>query len=445
VKYLKLTLANAWGNGIDKESLTKRVKWVDDNVEKIKRCGNNFQASFNFWSDADDPFQFLAACRDYYMWDKHGDGYETGLPIGLDATNSGYQHYAAASLNKKDGKSVNLTTTSPDVPPEDLYVECLHVAQARIEEDIKTNLPAIIANDPKSDEAREAKKKLVAAQQLQDWGGLTRKVVKRPVMTWGYSSRRYGFADQIRTDWIKDITKKLKSSSKKLTHPVTGEEVTEHPFGKDEGFFMSIYLAGVLQDAIEATVTSARDGQQFFQACARALAKENKHFKFTTPLGFPMEQFYRENDPNERQKVYLTDKETRKIVKGAKASVQVFNDRVKMPKSENAVSPNIIHAMDATHLMQTVLMLDDNDVTDIMVVHDCFATTIDNVELMSACVRTTFRDLYTDYCLYTDVLEQTIAQLDDPENADLPPVPSKGSEDGLLDLEEVIGSDYAFS
>ena len=84
---------------------------VDENAAKILRCGNDYKASFPFWSKADDPFQFLAACRDYYMWDKHGDGYETGLPIGLDATNSGYQHYAAASLNKKDGKSVNLLET----------------------------------------------------------------------------------------------------------------------------------------------------------------------------------------------------------------------------------------------------------------------------------------------------------------------------------------------
>ncbi len=445
VNYLKLTLANSWGNGIDKESLTNRVAWVDENAAKILRCGNDYKASFPFWSKADDPFQFLAACRDYYMWDKHGDGYETGLPIGLDATNSGYQHYAAASLNKKDGKSVNLLESSPDALPEDLYMDCLDVAQGMIKYDISTRLPLIIAEDPKSDEAQEAKKQLVAAQQLEAWGGLTRKIVKRPVMTWGYSSRRFGFADQIRTDWMKDITKKLKSPKKKLLHPVTGKEVTEHPFGKDEGFFVTVYLAGVLQRAIEATVTSARDGQMFFQACARALARENKHFKFTTPLGFPMQQFYRDNDPNERQKVYLTDKETRKRIPGAKASVQVFNDTVQMPKSENAVSPNIIHAMDATHLMKTVLMLDDNDVTDVMVVHDCFATTIDNVEVMSACVRAAFRDLYKDYCLYTDVLEQTIAQLDNPEDADLPDIPPKGSDDGELDLDEVLRSDYAFS
>ena len=158
-----------------------------------------------------------------------------------------------------------------------------------------------------------------------------------------------------------------------------------------------------------------------------------------------MQQFYRDNDPNERQKVYLTDKETRKRIPGAKASVQVFNDTVQMLKSENAVSPNIIHAMDATHLMKTVLMLDDNDVTDVMVVHDCFATTIDNVEVMSACVRAAFRDLYKDYCLYTDVLEQTIAQLDNPEDADLPDIPPKGSDNGELDLDEVLRSDYAFS
>ena len=443
VQYLQLTLANAWGNGVDKESFTERQNWVQQNIEKIRRCGNDFKASFPFWAQADDPFQFLAACRDYYLWDKNGDGHETGLPIGLDATNSGYQHYAAASFNKTDGVKVNLTKSSPDLPPEDLYVACMLKAQQIIEDDINTDLPARIAADPKSEDAQDAKRSLTAAKQLQDFGGLTRKVCKRPVMTWGYSSRRYGFADQIRSDWMKDLTKKLYYG--KLVHPVTGEKVTKHPFGADEGFYAAIYIAGVLQTAIERTVTSARDGQNFFQRCARACARENKHFKFTTPLGFPMEQFYRVPDERRQQRVYLTDKETRKVKKQAKAEVQEFTDRVKMPKSENAVSPNIIHAMDATHLMQTVLLLDDNDVTDIMVVHDCFATTIDNVETMSLCVRKAFRDLYTDYCLYTDVLKQTIEQLEDPDNADLPTVFDKGSDDGLLDLEEVLGSEYAFS
>ena len=449
VEFLKLALANAWGDGdnkkIDKASFKDRIAWVDENVEKIKRCGNNFQASFNFWSKADDPFQFLAACRDYYMWDKHGDGYETGLPIGLDATNSGYQHYAAANRNRKDAKSVNLLKGSADVPPEDLYVECLHVAQRMMQEDIDTRLPAIIAKNPKSEEGKDAKKDLTVAKQLQAWGGLTRKICKRPVMTWGYSSRRYGFSDQLRTDWIKPITKKLKSPTKQLLHPLTGEEVTEHPFGEDEGFHMATYLAGVLENAIEETVTSARDGQRFFKMCAKALAKENKHFKFTTPLGFPMEQFYREADKRTRQRVYLTDKETRLEKKQAKADVMVFTDKVKMPKSENAVSPNIIHSMDATHLMKTVLLLDDHDVTDIMVVHDCFATTIDNVETMYLCVRKAFRDLYSDYCLYTDVLNQTIAQLDHPETADLPSLESVRTKEAELDLDEVMESPYAFS
>ena len=143
-------------------------------------------------------------------------------------------------------------------------------------------------------------------------------------MTWGYSSRRFGFADQIRTDWIKDITQKLKSPSKELLHPVTGEVVTEHPFGEDEGFISQSMLLGCCKGQLKQTVTSARDGQRFFKACARALANENKHFKFTTPLGFPMEQFYRERDDRARQRVYLTDKETRKVLDQAKADVMEF-------------------------------------------------------------------------------------------------------------------------
>ena len=58
---------------------------------------------------------------------------------------------------------------------------------------------------------------------------------------------------------------------------------------------------------------------------------------------------------------------------------------------------------------------------------------------MSTCIRQAFVNLYKDYCLYTAVLEQTIARLDDPANADLPTrIPDKGT----LDIELVLQSDY---
>ena len=190
--------------------------------------------------------------------------------------------------------------------------------------------------------------------------------------------------------------------------------------------------------AIESTVKSSTIGQLFFQQCARALANEGKHFAFTTPIGFPTAQFYREEGATKRTRVFLTDKASRLPKRQAKCSITTFTDDVNKKKSENAVAPNIVHAMDASHLMMTVTMCEDYGINDIAVVHDSFSTTIGNAKVMSYCIRRSFVDLYKDYCLYTDVLEQTIALLDNPEDADLPTVPAKGT----LDLELVLQSDY---
>ena len=59
---------------------------------------------------------------------------------------------------------------------------------------------------------------------------------------------------------------------------------------------------------------------------------------------------------------------------------------------------------------------------------------------MSWAIRRAFVDFFDGYCLYEDVLNQVREQLDDPDNADLPEIPAKGT----LDLEGVMDSDYNF-
>lgn len=453
--YFGLQLANSWGNSIDKKSLEGRQKWVEAHLDQIIAAGKDFQATFDFWSQADDPFQFLAAARELYNYQQHGEGYKSGLPIGLDATQSGCQHYAAAMLHEEDGVKVNLNKSDWDDTPNDLYDLCKDKAQAKIDFDL-VDLARRLAESPPSnkDTEEEAEQKakwqrnLQVCEQVVAWGGLTRGMLKSPTMTWCYSSRRFGFMKTMRKKFFKQkIRDKIKNGT--LRHPVTNELVTENPFRDgysknphDGGFIASIYLAGVYEDAIRKTVESAAIGQEFFQKCATALANEGSHFKFVTPLGFPMHQFYQqEEDDAARPMVYLTDRVTKKRQKSAKASVTVFTDDVKMPKSQNAVAPNVIHAMDATHLMKTVLLCKEYGVYDIMVVHDSFSVPIGDVQALSYCVRQAFVDLYEGYCLYTDVLEQTKARLADPEAADLPEVP----EQGTLNLQDVLLSSYAFS
>ena len=440
--FLDLQICNSWGNGEDKESLDSRMAWVKANEDMILAVGEDFSVHFDDWAAADNPFQFLAACREKYNYRKHGADYESGLPIGLDATQSGVQHYAMAIRDQGDGVKVNLVPSLPSDKPNDLYLFVMEKAQNMMAQDIE-DIQQWIENNPDADPDEIGKKKrnLKAAQDMIAWGGLDRRITKSPCMTYCYSSRQFGFMVTLRKGYFKDITKKLKAG--RLTHPKTGELVTTHPFGDDRGFGASVYLGGLFERAIAKSVPSALVGQNFIQKCAAGLAAEDKHFAFTTPLGFPMHQFYRDPEPDSaRPRVYLTDRKTKVRKKNAKASVKIFTDDIEMPKSVNASSPNVIHAMDACHLQMTVLRLAAFGVSDIMVVHDSFSTTIANVRELSKCVREAFIDLYDGYDLYADILNQTKQRLGTAAaTADLPTLP----EHGTLDLMGVLKSQYAFS
>jgi len=444
--YLELQLANSWGNGVDKLSLVERQDWVHENYEGIYNSGRDFIANVDFWKQADEPFQFLAACHEYANAvdaAEKGEPYYSGLPIALDATQSGIQHYAASLLNEHDGELVNLT---PQDKPNDVYLACMVKAQKAIDDDIKDIKKDAPISDTDDEEEKERKAKrqkhLKAAETLNELGGLSRKIVKRNVMTWAYSSRQYGLAKQLRSDWLSDYTAEVDRG-----------ERDEHPFGEDNGYAASFYFAGKNEKAIADTVKSASVGMEFFQKCAAILAEENKHVNFVTPLGFPVHQFYRnerkvkgadgkwKSDPD-RQRMYLTDKATGKYKKQAKNCTVVYLEEVNATQSVNAVAPNIIHSMDATHLMMTALKCEQMGVNDLMVVHDSFATSLGDINTLAYAVRQTFVDLYTDYNLYEDFKNQCAARLDDPERiARLPDVPERGN----LDLNGVIESDYCFS
>lgn len=491
--FLYLQLANTFGliphpteEGKESKALDSRYKWVVANQERIYHAGNvdvekadaeniaqGFADHFEFWSQADEPFQFLAACREFRNAvdaQNAGTEYYSGLPIAMDATQSGCQHFAAASLNKHDCELVNLCKSTPVDEPNDVYIKCLNKAQERFAKDRDLNYNHPIS-DTDSEEEREEKEKalkhklsndqLFALEEVGD--GLTRKRIKRNVMTWAYSSRNVGLAQQLRNDWFKGYTEEIRRG-----------ERDEHPFGEDNGFLAANYIAGVNQNAIASVVQSAEQGMRFFQQCARILARENKHVKFKTPLGFEMQQFYRNRKlmvdkktgevirdrngkpkyDNKRIRTYLTDKTTvrgepKKPMKNSKGSIQQYDDAVNVEESKNAVAPNIIHSMDATHLMMTVLECERQGVIDVMVVHDSFATNLGGVATLAKAIRTQFIALYQDYCLYTDFRDQCVKQLGKQENIHAMmaiEIPAKGDEDGeLADLNDILESEYCFS
>lgn len=480
MKYLMLQVANTYGQ--DKVSLEERQKWVEKHEAEIIACGTDFKTpeAFSFWSKASDPFQFLAAAHELANAMEHGEGYMSGLPVALDATQSGVQHYAASLLHHDDGAKVNLT---PNDVPADLYLACLDVALDIIEQrlaqnkddqlqkpindndkEAKATLDAFLDTDATKNAKKRRKERfaeteagrkfkrdryITNAENLKaldpdKWeNSYGRSVIKRNAMTYAYSSRKFGFSQQLKSDWLRPLTREWRKKNQKLKEE--GKQPIPHPFGSDKGFSLATWLADIHQDAIEATVESVRDGMKFFQDITTILADatdKGMHLRFVTPMNFPMYQKYRRRQTR-HQEVFMFDRATEKWAKDYNSYYGQYTDEIDRDKSRNGVAPNMIHAMDATHLMKTVLYCRDMGVDNLMLVHDSFATNVADVGKMAAAVRQAFVDLYDGYCLYTDLLEQAKAQHPDPDSVTWPEIPAKG--DPKLDIFGVILSDYAFS
>ena len=428
---LCLQCANSWGNGVDKGTLESRVQWVNDNIEMICSIGSDFKANFAKIAEADAPAQFLAACVELANYQKVGPGYMSGLPIALDASQSGVQIFAAASRNQIEGELVNLT---PNDEPQDFYGRCLEAARHLMAEDLAKFEAETLADpisDDDDDDAYQAKvkraSKISTIKTTLANPDYTRNTIKRNGMTLGYGSDQFGFAQQLRDDWMSEYTKQLRRGL-----------IQEHPYGEDRGFMAATYLGNVHERAIKSVVTSVAQGMEFYQKCAAAMSAEGKHFSFVAKTGFPFHQYYRkEKRSSQRVKLYNQDV---KELRNTTFQTQIGQPEVNKLKSSNAISANMTHCTDAAILTKAVLLCRDMGVKNMMCVHDSFSTSIGSAFTMSWAIRRAFVDFFDGYCLYEDVLAQVREQLDDPDNADLPEIPAKGD----LDLEGVMKSDYNF-
>ena len=404
--WLAVHLANVGDFGkISKQSLEARAAWVEDNREKLYDVGRDSVGTFSYWSTADKPFQFLAACHELANYMDHGPGYICSLPPALDGTNSGVQHYSAASLDDKDGTLVNLV---PGELPQDVYRSVADVVNSKLDQD-----------------------DCDIAQAWKDFA-VGRGTVKRNVMTYGYSSGQYGFADQLMDDIMRPLADKV----------LRGEEAS-HPFGPDKKSHRehAKFLAKLNYQAVCEVISSAAQGMAFFQKIAGALAHEGKALRFDNPVGFPVIQQYTQWDVK-KVKIFLYDRVT-EAPKREQISVRVrATSRVDKKKAKAAVSPNIIHSMDSSHLLLTVLTAKDAGVQDFFLIHDSFGSTPSDTDIMYHSVRQAFVELYSDYCLYDDLKNQAGKQL---SYAGLEKLDAVTPEKGNLNLNAILESEYCFS
>ena len=414
--WLGIHLANCGDfQKVSKKSFDDRFQWVLENTEWIVEIANDPVGNLEQWVAADKPFSFLAACMEWRGFIREGQDFVSHLPIALDGSNSGLQHYSAALRDEVGGLTVNLKATPV---PQDVYQVVADVVLQEVQKD----------NDP------------LATLWLNY--GINRKVVKRCVMTFPYSSEQFGFKQHL----LEDLMKPLEDE-------VLAGHLTEHPFGEDSGRAAAGYLAKKIWGAVNQVVSKAAEGMRFLQKCAGAMAHEGKPLLWVTPMGFPVLHKYEEWEVK-RVAMFLHDRSVPviaatnsdkitadgEVLKKVVANLRTKpKERIIKDRQRNAVAPNFIHSLDAAHLQMTVMEAKMAGMQDFLLIHDSFSTHACNTGEFQHIIKRTFVEMYQWFDVFDDFYRNVYDKMSDKTKVPLPP------EKGNLDLNETMASEYCFS
>lgn len=388
MRWLLIHAANTFGE--DKCSLDERVKWAKENLTKMVAVALDPLAE-KWWMEADKPWQFLAVCFELHAVILNPD-YLSNLPVSVDGTCNGLQNFSAMLRDEIGGAAVNLV---PSGKPQDIYQRVADVVRPKVEADAKGD----------GDNAE------VARQWLGF--GFDRKTTKRPVMVLPYGGTLF--------------------SSRSFVEDYINEKVEGGKEAHWDGSFKpAVYLSKHIWSSIGEVVVAARSAMDWLQKSASLAAKEGLPVNWTTPVGFPVQQEYRDLEPR-RVKTMIGNE----IIK---LTIQEEKDRIDGRRQAQGISPNFVHSMDACCLMMSVNRAVDAGITNFSMVHDSYGTLAADMETLAVELRNAFVDLYENDVL-EDFRNSLVSMLSEKNAAELPPVPAKGN----LDLNAVKQSTYFFA
>ena len=226
--WLAFQVATTWG--LDKAPMKERLEWVSNNITFISQIALDPIGRLPDWEQADEPWQFLAACEEYYHCVVACDRQFTGLFVATDATCSGLQILAGLARDRSTAKLVNVL---PSDKPQDAYKVVAETA--------KPYCPASV--QPHID----------------------RKVVKRVVMTIPYNAKPYS-----NRTYIKDALKEkgIEVEKEELTKTVTA-------------------VRGAMEDVVPGPMAVMA---WIESEVAKAIDSGKEELSWTTPSGFVVTQ-----------------------------------------------------------------------------------------------------------------------------------------------------------
>jgi DNA-directed RNA polymerase, mitochondrial len=358
VYWLAIHLANCYWKG-KKVSFKKRRAWVQKNEQEILDFAANplLEAApcragasrrvHRFWTEADLPWLFLAACLEWKRYKEEGSGMISHLPISMDGSCNGYQHLSAMGLDPIGGRATNLI---PFEDPEDIYQWVADLVCRRMEIDARGKGP-----------------NAEAARQLLSI--MDRELAKNATMTTPYGVTLHTIQEALSE---KDAIKALKDPDR-----------------------CARYLGKLLVECIPEVAVEAGRIMEWLRDVAGLIAKENRGMSWITPAGFLV---LHENRIPKKIRLATAD---RMIL------VYYYDEKQKIDvrKQVDGIVAHLVHSMDAAHMMRTINRLYTEGIRHFAMVHDSYGVHACDVELLHRVLREEFVEIYSEPVLQ-NFLEQ---------------------------------------
>lgn len=396
--WLAIHIANAWG--LDKQPFAERIQWVHDNTNMLLNVADD-PINNTEWQNLDlkDAWVALAGCFEWRSYIQHGRNHVSHMPVAMDGTCSGLQHYAALCKDFDTAKEVNV---APSETPQDIYRTVAEEALKLIEKDIH---------------------KGGFAKHWYDSGLVTRKMTKRPVMT-----LPYGITKRSATQYIYEYYLEEKEKGNGI------DDIAHQNERK-----ACNWLGDVVWTTIEKKLTVAPEAMFVLQEIARLLAKNNVPIVWSSPTGFLVEQCNYKCDKKRINlrlsgDIFSKDRHEKYTISTQQKKELDLN------KQKNGIAPNFIHSLDAAALMSTVhTMKHFHGVSSFALIHDSFATHAADAVQLAQTLRDEFITIYVDSNIIEDLysdLSECVEQYDTPKQEKLKTlinmIPSNGMDVGIV-------------
>ena len=394
LKWLKHHAAACWAGATeygvksDKLSVIDRVKWSDANMASMLGYASDHLNNTG-WMDADSPWQFLAVCFEFLALAEHESTGEdaatfcSGLVCYIDGSCNGSQHLAAMTRDEASALHVNLVANKP---VQDLYKYVSAFVWTEINKLVDPNTDY----DEEIDKIVDMNKKTMLldgpdrAQHLTEmreyrtsnagnitklapyyWARVTsldmqRKLCKRGVMTLVYGVTRFGAGDQV----MEDIPK----------HGITMLE------GADASW--AIWLGGIVYDTMLKVLPRSTALLTLFRTAGTRSGLSGIPLSWHTPI---VNYHVVQNYATGRLVDVHTDLFEERITLRFRDNSMMYE---KLSKQQAGAAPNIVHSLDATHLILTAYYSS----VPVVSVHDSFGT-------LAGCMETLFKDVRSAFVM----------------------------------------------